>query len=88
MQDLETQILFIMNVPKDITKNQILNMFSRYGNVLQVRIGNRPDTAGSIFVIYQDIDSAVAAYRDMNGYYYKKKYMKIKFYQPFAKAFM
>lgn len=87
MEDLETQILYITNVPNDITKEQILKMFSKYGTVVQVRIGNRPDTAGSIFVIFQTIDSAVLAFQNMNGFYYKKKYMKIKFYQPFFKAY-
>jgi pre-mRNA branch site protein p14 len=82
MADLETQILFITNLPKDIKTDSLLKMFKKFGNLIQIRIGNSPKTEGSAFVIFDNIETAVKAKKRMNGYVMENKFINIVFWQP------
>lgn len=62
---MSSQILFISNIT-DYTK--IYPLFSKYGEILQYRIGNTKDTIGTAFVIYKTNTSAEAAKKSLNGF--------------------
>lgn len=82
----QTQMLHILNLPEDITNKELFNLFSEYGQIIIISIGNRYNTIGSAFVVYSNIKSAVRAEKSMNGYWYKNNVIDIVFYQPFSKV--
>mmetsp|Transcript_6029 Transcript_6029/g.5374 ORF Transcript_6029/g.5374 Transcript_6029/m.5374 type:complete len:82 (-) Transcript_6029:2500-2745(-) len=51
----------------ELEKNDIINLFSRYGKIVDVNV-NSPKTA---FVIFNDIISALCAQKSLNGHYLK-----------------
>lgn len=85
MEQMETQIIFIKNLPKDIEKDRILELFDPYGTIVQIRIGVDSNTMGTAFVVYRRIESARNAVRHMNGYYLGEMYLNVGYWQPFDK---
>lgn len=82
MNDVETQVLFITNLPKEIEKDTLLNMFMKYGDLLQIRIGNMKNTEGTAFIIFKKLESAIKAHKCMNGYLFKNRFMHVRYWQP------
>ncbi|ADM11047.1 uncharacterized protein Eint_020470 [Encephalitozoon intestinalis ATCC 50506] len=85
MEQIETQILFVRNLPKDISKDKIIELFGDYGRVIQIRIGVEKSTAGSAFVVYDRVSGARKAIKRMNGYYLDNMYLNVGYWQPFDK---
>lgn len=85
MQKIETQILFVRNLPKSIEKDAIIELFGQYGDIVQMRMGVNDDTAGTAFVVYKKIEDARNAVRHMNGYYLDNMYLNVCYWQPFDK---
>lgn len=68
------RILFVKGMPYDITADEVYDLFGKYGSIRQVRLyvhisfaysilllipsGNRKDTKGTGFVVYDDIYDA------------------------------
>lgn len=85
MDQVETQILFIRNLPKEIGKDKVVELFEEYGAIVQIRIGVERGTEGTAFVVYKDVDAARKAVRRMNGYYLNGMYLNVSYWQPFEK---
>ncbi|AFN82520.1 hypothetical protein EROM_020450 [Encephalitozoon romaleae SJ-2008] len=85
MEQIDTQILFVRNLPKDVSKDKIIELFEEYGTIIQIRVGVEKNTAGNAFVGYDRVESARKAVRHMNGYYLGDKYLNIGYWQPFDK---
>lgn len=62
-------------------------IFGKYGAVYQIRMGNKNDTKGTAFVIYEDIYDAKAAVDHLSGFNVGGRYLVVLYYQPakFAK---
>ncbi|WUR03773.1 pre-mRNA branch site P14-like protein [Vairimorpha necatrix] len=82
MKMVETQMLFVDNIPR-VSIPRLRKMFCKYGTILKAGIGNRADTQGIGFIVYEKVSEAVEAYNAMNNVTYENKYIKIRFYQPF-----
>ncbi|CAD25084.1 similarity to HYPOTHETICAL PROTEIN CGB0_HUMAN [Encephalitozoon cuniculi GB-M1] len=85
MDQIETQILFVRNLPKDVSKDKVVELFGEYGTIVQIRIGVEKNTAGSAFVVYSRVEGARKAMRRMNGYYLDGMYLNVGYWQPFDK---
>ncbi|KAM0671552.1 hypothetical protein OCOL_001342 [Ordospora colligata] len=85
MDPIETQIVFVRNLPKSVDKDLIMRLFGEYGSIMQIRIGNEVRTEGTAFVVYGSVECARKAIRHMNGYYLEEKYLNAGYWQPFDK---
>lgn len=82
MNDVETQVLFITNLPKKIEKSALLDMFSKFGDLMQIRIGNMKNTEGTAFIIFRRLESAKKAHKCMNGYSFENRFIHVRYWQP------
>jgi pre-mRNA branch site protein p14 len=57
-------------------------IFGKYGAVYQIRLGDRKDTRGTAFVIYEDIYDAKAAVDHLSGFNVGGRYLVVLYYQP------
>ncbi len=85
MDPIETQIVFVRNLPKSVDKDLVIRLFGEYGSMIQIRIGNELRTEGTAFVVYRSVECARKAIRHMNGYYLEEKYLNVGYWQPFDK---
>lgn len=85
MEQIETQILFVKNLPRGIKKDEIMELFSPYGTIIQLRMGVDDRTVGTAFVVYKAVESAKNAIRHMSGYYLGTMYLNVNYWQPFDK---
>eukprot|EP01122_Echinamoeba_exundans_P003900 TRINITY_DN13948_c0_g1_i1.p1 TRINITY_DN13948_c0_g1~~TRINITY_DN13948_c0_g1_i1.p1 ORF type:complete len:128 (-),score=33.73 TRINITY_DN13948_c0_g1_i1:94-477(-) len=62
------RILFIKNLPLKITSDELYELFGQYGAIRQIRLGNKSETKGTAFVVYEDIFDAKTAQEHLNGF--------------------
>jgi len=49
------RILFVRNLPFKITAEELYDIFGKYGAIFQIRLGDRKDTRGTAYVVYEGI---------------------------------
>ena len=77
------RILYVRNLPFQITADELYTIFGKYGAVYQIRLGDRnKDTRGTAFVIYEDIYDAKAAVDHLSGFNVGGRYLIVLYYQP------
>ena len=76
------RILYVRNLPFKITAEELYDIFGKYGAVYQVRLGDRRDTRGTAFVVYEDIYDAKAAVDHLSGFNVGGRYLVVLYYQP------
>ena len=76
------RILYVRNLPFKITAEELYEIFGKYGAVFQIRLGDRKDTRGTAFVIYEDIYDAKAAVDHLSGFNVGGRYLVVLYYQP------
>eukprot|EP00542_Grammatophora_oceanica_P019032 CAMPEP_0194047824 /NCGR_PEP_ID=MMETSP0009_2-20130614/25649_1 /TAXON_ID=210454 /ORGANISM="Grammatophora oceanica, Strain CCMP 410" /LENGTH=258 /DNA_ID=CAMNT_0038693541 /DNA_START=90 /DNA_END=864 /DNA_ORIENTATION=+ len=82
------RILYVRNLPFNITAEELYAIFGKYGAVFQIRQGQKDkDTKGTAFVVYEDIYDAKAAVDHLSGFNVGGRYLVVLYYQPakFAK---
>ena len=79
------RILYVRNLPykteEALSTEEIYDIFGKYGAIRQIRIGNRPDTRGTAFVVYEDIYDAKNAVDHLSGFNVCGRYLVVLFYQ-------
>jgi pre-mRNA branch site protein p14 len=73
------RVLFVRNLPFKILSEEI------FGPIRQIRLGNKPSTKGTAFVVYEDIFDAKNACEHLSGYNFGGRYLIVLYYQA-AKA--
>ena len=68
-------IFFIRQLPFNVNATQILALFNKFGEIMQIRLGNAENTRGSAFVVYKE-DCPTAL--EMNGYNYQGRYLIVR----------
>lgn len=58
------------------------DIFGKYGAVYQIRLGDKKDTRGTAFVVYEDIYDAKAAVDHLSGFNVCGRYLVVLYYQP------
>mmetsp|Transcript_23838 Transcript_23838/g.33336 ORF Transcript_23838/g.33336 Transcript_23838/m.33336 type:complete len:133 (-) Transcript_23838:1052-1450(-) len=76
------RILYVRNLPFKITPEELYAIFGKYGAVFQIRIGDKKDTRGTAFVVYEDIYDAKAAVDHLSGFNVGGRYLVVLYYQP------
>jgi len=76
------RILYVRNLPFKITSEEIYSVFGKYGAIFQIRVGDRKDTRGTAFVVYEDIYDAKAAVDHLSGFNIGGRYLVVLYYQP------
>jgi pre-mRNA branch site protein p14 len=71
----------VRNLPFKITPEEIYDIFGKYGTIYQIRIGDKPDTRGTAFVIYDDIYDAKNAVDHLSGFNVCGRYLIVLYYQ-------
>ena len=74
------RILFVRNLPYQVTNVDIYDLFGRYGAIRQVRLGTAKDTKGTAFVVYEDIYDAKAACEALSGFNFMGRYLIVLYY--------
>jgi len=76
------RILYVRNLPFKISSEEIYSVFGKYGAIYQIRVGDRKDTRGTAFVVYEDIYDAKAAVDHLSGFNIGGRYLVVLYYQP------
>mmetsp|Transcript_35729 Transcript_35729/g.86463 ORF Transcript_35729/g.86463 Transcript_35729/m.86463 type:complete len:133 (+) Transcript_35729:100-498(+) len=77
------RILYVRNLPFQITAEELYTIFGKYGAVYQIRLGDKhKDTKGTAFVVYEDIYDAKAAVDHLSGFNVGGRYLVVLYYQP------
>ena len=79
------RILYVRNMPykteEALSTEEIYDIFGKYGAIRQIRIGNRPDTRGTAFVVYEDIYDAKNAVDHLSGFNVCGRYLIVLYFQ-------
>ena len=52
------RVLYVRNLPFNISSEEMYDIFGKYGAIRQIRVGTSKDTRGTAFVVYEDIYDA------------------------------
>ncbi|CAH2354734.1 hypothetical protein CLIB1423_18S02498 [[Candida] railenensis] len=77
-------IVLVKNLPYSTSSDSLFNLFSKYGNIHQIRVpdqsSSEPAPAGSCFVIYRNIEAAHQASKRINGINFEGRYLVASIY--------
>ena len=74
--------LFVRNLPFKITAEEMYDIFGKYGPIRQIRLGDKQETRGTAFVVYEDIYDAKSAVDHLGGFNVCGRYLIVLYYQP------
>uniref|UniRef100_A0A7S0RMV2 RRM domain-containing protein n=1 Tax=Pyramimonas obovata TaxID=1411642 RepID=A0A7S0RMV2_9CHLO len=75
------RVLYVRNLPFNITADEMYDIFGKYGALRQIRLGNTKDTRGTAFVVYEDIYDAKTAVDHLSGFNVANRYLIVLYYQ-------
>eukprot|EP00640_Fibrocapsa_japonica_P006042 CAMPEP_0113944768 /NCGR_PEP_ID=MMETSP1339-20121228/36625_1 /TAXON_ID=94617 /ORGANISM="Fibrocapsa japonica" /LENGTH=125 /DNA_ID=CAMNT_0000950081 /DNA_START=89 /DNA_END=466 /DNA_ORIENTATION=- /assembly_acc=CAM_ASM_000762 len=75
------RVLYVRNLPFKITSEEMYDIFGKYGAIRQIRVGDKPDTKGTAFVVYEDIYDAKNAVDHLSGFNVAGRYLIVLYYQ-------
>ena len=75
------RFLFVRNLPFKITAEEMYDIFGKYGAIRQIRLGDKQDTRGTAFVVYEDIYDAKSAVDHLSGFNVCGRYLVVLYYQ-------
>eukprot|EP01132_Coremiostelium_polycephalum_P003769 gene3769-4693_t len=77
------QTIYINNLNEKVSKKklteQLYSLFSKYGTVLEIVASKSDKMRGQAFVVFKDITSASNSLREMNGFNFLEKPMRIQY---------
>ncbi|XP_075245333.1 splicing factor 3B subunit 6-like [Convolutriloba macropyga] len=76
------RILYVRNLPYKISSEEMYDIFGKYGPIRQIRVGDRADTKGTAYVVYEDIFDAKNACDHLSGFNVCGRYLIVLYYQP------
>lgn len=75
------RILYVKNLPYNMKADELYDLFGRYGQVRQIRVGDQPTTKGSAFVIYEDIYEARNALERLKGFKVLDRFLVVQYFK-------
>ncbi|EXC19584.1 Pre-mRNA branch site p14-like protein [Morus notabilis] len=75
------RVLYVRNLPFNISSEEMYDIFGKYGAIRQIRIGTNKDTRGTAFVVYEDIYDAKTAVDHLSGFNVANRYLIVLYYQ-------
>ncbi|CAM9792933.1 unnamed protein product [Pylaiella littoralis] len=76
--------VYVRNLPFKISADEMYDIFGKYGAIRQIRLGDRQDTRGTAFVVYDDIYDAKGAVDHLSGFNVCGRYLIVLYYQARA----
>ncbi len=73
-------MLYVRNLPFKITSEEMYDIFGKYGAIRQIRLGDKNDTRGTAFVVYEDIFDAKAAVDHLSGFNVCGRYLVVLYF--------
>lgn len=77
-----SRILYVRNLPYKLGRDDMYDIFGKYGSIRQIRQGAVTETRGRAFVVYDDIYDAKNALEHLNGFNVLGRYLVVLYYQP------
>eukprot|EP00755_Sulcionema_specki_P004534 Sspe_Gene.30294::Locus_14957_Transcript_1_1_Confidence_1.000_Length_682::g.30294::m.30294/K12833/SF3B14; pre-mRNA branch site protein p14 len=75
------RILYVRNLPLNITNDDLFEVFGKFGPIRQIRIGTKAgETKGTAFVVYDDIFDAKNACDHLSGFNVMGRYLIVLYY--------
>jgi len=74
------RVLYVRNLPFNISAEDMYDIFGKFGPIRQIRVGNKPDTKGTAFVVYEDIFDAKNACDHLSGFNVQNRYLIVLYY--------
>eukprot|EP01038_Epipyxis_sp_PR26KG_P010206 gene10206-13731_t len=75
------RFLYVRNLPFKITAEEMYDIFGKYGAIRQIRLGDKQETRGTAFVVYEDIYDAKNAVDHLSGFNVCGRYLIVLYYQ-------
>jgi len=75
------RIVYVKNLPFKINTQELYDLFGRYGAIRQIRLGNKAETKGRAFVVYEDIHEAKQAVEHLSGFNVKERYITVTYHR-------
>jgi pre-mRNA branch site protein p14 len=75
------RVLYIRNLPFKVTAEEMYDIFGKYGPIRQIRLGDKTETRGTAFVVYEDIYDAKNAVDHLSGFNVCGRYLIVLYYQ-------
>ena len=75
------RVLYVRNLPFNISSEEMYDIFGKYGAIRQIRVGTSKDTRGTAFVVYEDIYDAKTAVDHLSGFNVANRYLIVLYYQ-------
>lgn len=80
------RILYVRNLPykteEALSTEEIYDIFGKYGAIRQIRLGDKKDTKGTAYVVYEDIYDAKQAVDHLSGFNVANRYLIVLYYNP------
>lgn len=76
------RVLYVRNLPFNISTEELYDIFSKYGDLRQIRIGASKETRGTAYVVYEDIFDAKNACDHLSGFNVQNRYLIVLYYNP------
>ncbi|KAK9845789.1 hypothetical protein WJX81_002443 [Elliptochloris bilobata] len=77
-----TRILYVRNLPFNISADEMYDIFGKFGAVRQIRLGSAKDTRGTAYIVYEDIYDAKMAVDHLSGFNVANRYLIVLYYNP------
>ncbi|KAJ3681033.1 hypothetical protein LUZ60_015522 [Juncus effusus] len=75
------RVLYVRNLPFNISSEEMYDIFGKYGAIRQIRVGTSKETRGTAFVVYEDIYDAKTAVDHLSGFNVANRYLIVLYYQ-------
>ncbi|CAD7697014.1 unnamed protein product [Ostreobium quekettii] len=76
------RILYVRNLPFNISTDELYDIFGKYGPIRQIRVGCTKETRGTAYVVYEDIYDAKNACDHLSGFNVQNRYLIVLYYNP------
>lgn len=76
------RIVYVRNLPFNISSEEMYEIFGKYGAIRQVRVGSSKETRGTAFVVYEDIYDAKNAVEHLSGFNVQNRYLIVLYWNP------
>ena len=76
------RVLYVRNLPFNITADEMYDVFGKYGAIRQIRLGDKKDTKGTAYVVYEDIYDTKQAVAKTSAQNVANPYLIVLYYNP------